>query len=1143
MSRSELSHDLWAEDTPASRHRIKQQIAQIRIVLGTLSIEFQQDGYRLLGSFDRLDATLFEWMVANAQGLDVATRAERFTDALSLWRGPVAFHGVDSLLVDDARRRLESGWASTVVALADCEIELRRPGHAVELLRRQFDDDPTAPDVAMRLATLLAIGHRDVEGRRVIGRHRDALIAVGFSLDPGLADLERRILRQEFRSPIVMPAHDPIVMGDSFHDPERLIERPEFERRVNAALAVEPVVVVGEPGVGKTVLALAVARAAEDAGRLVVRVSAHAEPTRPMEVAAAIAEQLRRLRPELLEEQLARPSLAAAVVRLSGDHGASGGPVLSREVLIVELTALARSIVDDADGLLVVEDAHWLDHSSAEIVGRLIEEGRPGLLVTTRRTLSGVFGPMWEGGLSVELPPFTVSEVRAIVELALPGRVTGDLVQRLHRGSGGNGVFLRLELDLLIDGDREERVSPTLLEAVNERTRRFSEATRTVLQTAALLGQSFPLAPLRLLHPHIEDTLREAVDERLVRLDTANGVGEFVHGLVVDALIELLGSATRVARHDRLCRALLSLHESSIAVATQAVGAELLDPIRAVVSCLGAAREQAGVFEWASTIAWAQLGITVCERSGFDDPGTEAELRALIGTGLRRLSLPGSDQELARGSDLAALAGAHDLLVRCVTELCLHGPTTKVGMVDEAGRRHLERALAAPVDAGRRAELLAAAATLMALSDETPVGHALYRQALDAAEGAGDAVVLRTVRMNAHIGLCHPDDLAERRRASAGLLALDDHEARWEGNFLRFGIALIDADRVSLDDSADSLRQLTSVVKQRDQQRAMLQVDAVHAFVRGEFDRAESLANETLKLGLTSYPLSWATGIYAALLLPIREAQGRAGELVPEVLALIEAAPGFVTWHALAAGVAYARNDRAVMKDELAHLAAGDFQFAEDLTWTAVATTVCRPIRGAARHRRGGRSLPAAAAVHRADDVERIEYAWPGRCRAGVPGRRPWRPRRSRPARRRVERAGRTARRAAPPLARARRHPRLVHRARDRLIAARSSLHAAAWARAGSSGSSVILANGAWGEPISGMCAHTSASASSRPSCCPMSSRSLGRSGSSSNSSAQAAIATAMPLFALSGLALTSESECTWLRSSTRRLRSAWRCG
>ena len=242
--------------------------------------------------------------------------------------------------------------------------------------------------------------------------------------------------------------------------------------------------------------------------------------------------------------------------------------------MIAELVDLLHAVIVETGTVLVIEDAHWLDHSSAEILAGLL--GDPGMLLTSRRPLGDVFDDAWARVPTIELPPFDRSEVRALVERAVPGRASDELVRRLHVESGGNGVFLRLQLDALADGEDSERVSPTLLEAVNGRTSRFSGATRAALQTAALLGQTFALAPLAVVHPEYAVLLRDAIDDRLVSIDAAGG--RFVHGLVVDALVEQLTPASRISRHDQLCRAWHALGGSAVSMAKHAVGAETLDP-------------------------------------------------------------------------------------------------------------------------------------------------------------------------------------------------------------------------------------------------------------------------------------------------------------------------------------------------------------------------------------------------------------------------------------------------------------------------------------------------------------------------------------------------------------------------------------
>jgi DNA-binding SARP family transcriptional activator len=945
VSRASLLEDLWGKDDAASRHRLKSQIAQTRSLLGPeLSIEFHLDGYRLCGPLELLDSTLFESLVTTARQLSTADAATHYERALALWRGPFAFQGIDSLLVDDARRSLDMLRAATVIDLADCEIALGRPRASVESLQQIFQADPTRGDVATRLASLFALSTRQIEAMRVINRHREALAASGLSPAADLVTIEGRILRHDLVATSAATAPAIRHWEPAFRPTGRLIHRGALEQHVLAHLDAAPVILSGEAGVGKSTIATSVAAQLEKMGRTVIRVGAQPDPSRPMEVMADLVEQLSILQPVLLQHYLEDPSADAAVARLTGDRDKLFRAI-TREQLLVELIKIVRGVMAASASLLVVEDAHWLDQSTAGILGSLVAEQTPNLLVTTRRPLAELFGTMWSSGVTIEMPPFTVAEVRQLVDQVLPARASDDLAETLHQGTGGNGLFLRLKLDVLADGQLGRDLPPTLVHAVHERTNGFSRSTRDAMQTAALLGQVFPLAPLLRVHPNVREALHDAIEERLVQLDDEAGVGEFMHGVVVDALLDLLPAATRTTRHDQLCSALIALNASPITIAKHAVGSEELDPVRAVESCLGAALQQAQVFEWAPAIEWARLGLRCSERFEVDDLHQEAALHAVLGRGLRRLNLPGSDHHLSRAADLAFQLADHELHVRCVTELCLHGPTSNAGTVDQSARTHLDRALAAPATEVARAELRSAGATLLALSDESSLGRTLYREALDLAEARADPDLLRTIWINAHLGLSHPADCDARRRATAGLLALDDYEARWEGSFLGLGLALIDADRVALEATIAELRRLTAVVKQRHRDGALYQAETVSAFVGGDLDEAARLADAMFEKTLGSYPISWVISSYTALLLPIRDAQGRAGELQSQIAALIESSPRFITWHAVSAIVAYAAGDECTMTRGLDCLRQHGFQLVEDLTWTAIATLLSRPIR------------------------------------------------------------------------------------------------------------------------------------------------------------------------------------------------------
>jgi hypothetical protein len=169
---------------------------------------------------------------------------------------------------------------------------------------------------------------------------------------------------------------------------------------------------------------------------------------------------------------------------------------------------------------------------------------------------------------------------------------------------------------------------------------------------------------------------------------------------------------------------------------------------------------------------------------------------------------------------------------------------------------------------------------------------------------------VRSVLLNAHLGLANPHDLALRQHAADALASMDDAEARWEASFLHVGLGLIAADRPAIERSVRQLRELTPLVRERGRQQGLLQVESAYAHLNGRLDTAEAYANQAFALGLETYSQSWATSVYAALILPIREAQRREAELWEPVCGLLAGDPGFVTWHA-AARIAMSRHDTA----------------------------------------------------------------------------------------------------------------------------------------------------------------------------------------------------------------------------------------
>jgi DNA-binding CsgD family transcriptional regulator/tetratricopeptide (TPR) repeat protein len=280
------------------------------------------------------------------------------------------------------------------------------------------------------------------------------------------------------------------------------------------------VFVGGEAGVGKTTVTAALA--ATVGGRLLVRRGgcddlATATPLGPLADAV--------------------PELADLL------DGATPG---SRPGLFRRL----RAALVEAPTLLVVEDVHWADEATLDLLrflGRRLVDA-PLLVVATFRADEAVGDhplALLRGDLAtadgverIDVPPLSKAGVAELV-----ARAESPLdPATLHRSTGGNPFFVT---ELLALGD--DSLPGTVRDAVLARAARVSVAARDVLGAAAVLGSRAELAAL----VEVSGQPAEVVDECVRRgMLVADGEGwSFRHELARRTIEESLAPAERQRRH------------------------------------------------------------------------------------------------------------------------------------------------------------------------------------------------------------------------------------------------------------------------------------------------------------------------------------------------------------------------------------------------------------------------------------------------------------------------------------------------------------------------------------------------------------------------------------------------------------------
>ncbi|MFJ9950003.1 AAA family ATPase [Kitasatospora sp. NPDC091207] len=294
-----------------------------------------------------------------------------------------------------------------------------------------------------------------------------------------------------------------------------LVGRDRELTRARDALSHPPAVLVveGEAGIGKSRLVAEAVAALGGAGRPVLGGLCHPlrEPlpfgpvVDALRDAAALLPPPERLPPSAGAVRWVLPDLAPA---LPPTPSTGEGLLSGRHLLVQGLRALLGAL-DDA--ILVIEDLHWADDATRDLLLQLARDMPPRLaLAVTYRAEdmppdAPAFGaayrrPPGVAGALIRLGPLTEPDVHELARAALGPRVTADLARVLFERS--QGLPLTAEEDLL---------------AIAERPRAEARTTGRPAGPGQSGDQSADLAA-ELARREVPQGLRDAVTERLTRL-------------------------------------------------------------------------------------------------------------------------------------------------------------------------------------------------------------------------------------------------------------------------------------------------------------------------------------------------------------------------------------------------------------------------------------------------------------------------------------------------------------------------------------------------------------------------------------------------------------------------------------------------
>ena len=556
-----------------------------------------------------------------------------------------------------------------------------------------------------------------------------------------------------------------LVMSEGLQSPVFVGRRDEVAALTalcDRARAGEPgfAIVAGEAGVGKTRLVSELAGHADGSGFTVltghcVELGAEGLPLAPLidalrtlarmtsraelaEVLGPARRGLGRLLPEL--------DPGALLAEGRGEEPAADGVQVS-QLLELVLGLLGR-LSARRPLLLVLEDLHWSDQSTRELVSFLIRSlrgVRVVLLATYRSDELNRRHPLrpllasWERLRTVqhvELRRFEPGEVAAQLGAILGTEPGAGLVNLVFDRSGGNAYLVEELAGVMRGGGDPADLPPSLADVLLSRVDALSLGAQRLLRTAAVAGRSVPdklLAEVAgVVDAEFYTGLREAVESHLLVVDHTGRSYAFRHALTRDAVYEDMLPGERGGLHAAYGEALT--RDPGLAGDDVAVPAALahhwyaaLDLPRALPAAIAAARHALTSFAPAEAQRHLERALEIWprvpdaeQRTGLD----QAEVAALAGeaayqAGAIDRSLSLFDQALAGLPAEGDAVRRALVLDRRARRPAGHRPGGRVGRHPGGGARPAARR---PGDQGARGRPVLAGQ--LALARQRPGRHA-----------------------------------------------------------------------------------------------------------------------------------------------------------------------------------------------------------------------------------------------------------------------------------------------------------------------------------------------------------------------------------------------------------------------------------
>jgi class 3 adenylate cyclase/DNA-binding winged helix-turn-helix (wHTH) protein/tetratricopeptide (TPR) repeat protein len=263
-------------------------------------------------------------------------------------------------------------------------------------------------------------------------------------------------------------------------------------------------------------------------------------------------------------------------------------PEQQRHKTLDVLLTLVEALVERQPVLVIVEDLHWVDASTLELLERLIDQV-PTIRLYMVLTCRPTFQPPW--GFRTYLTPLVLNRLTPPQAEEMVGQMLGGqrlpaaVLEQIVTKTDGIPLFVEELTKAVVEGgllttvhDQDTWCGPlpalaiptTLHEALLARLDRLGSA-KSVAQLGATIGHRFPYTLLRVVSPLEDEALQRdlaalvAAELLYQRGQPPRAVYRFKHALVQEAAYESVLRSVRRQTHQRILQVLEAQFPETVA--------------------------------------------------------------------------------------------------------------------------------------------------------------------------------------------------------------------------------------------------------------------------------------------------------------------------------------------------------------------------------------------------------------------------------------------------------------------------------------------------------------------------------------------------------------------------------------------------